>query len=106
MTIIETPLFKEQRDRIIVYIVNDKKSAGLKFAKDLKICVNKLLNFPYKFRQSYYYEDENIRDMTFNGYSIIYRVNQEKDVIEILEIFNRNLPRLDDTHDAHLHLKL
>ena len=99
MTIIETPLFKEQRDKIIFYIVEDKKSAGLKFAKDLKISVNGLSHFPYKYRQSYYYENENIRDMTFKGYSIIYRVNQEKDIIEILEIFNRNLPRLDNTYE-------
>jgi len=32
--------------------------------------------------------------MTFVGYTIIYRVNQEKEAIEILEIFNRNLPKL------------
>jgi len=94
MTIIETKLFKGQRNTIVFHIVKDKKSAALKFVKDLKISINNIINFPFKFRQSFYYDNENIRDMVFKGYSIIYRVNLEKDIIEILEIFNRNLPRL------------
>ena len=104
MQIIETDLFKEQRDEIVFYIAKDKKGAALKFAKDkkgaalkfakeLKKSVNTLSDFPYKCRPSVYYNDENIRDMIFMGYSIIYRVNKEKNVIEILEIFNQNLPK-------------
>jgi plasmid stabilization system protein ParE len=94
MQIIETELFTKQRDDIVFYIAKDKKSVALNFAKELKKAVNNLTNFPYKYRQSYYYQDENIRDMTFSGYSIIYRINIARDVIEILEIFNQNLPEI------------
>ena len=41
---------------------------------------------------SFYFNDKNMRDMTFKGYSIVYEVNFEKDCIEILKIFNRNKP--------------
>ena len=35
---------------------------------------------------------DNIRDMTFKGYTIIYRINIKKDLIEIIRIFNKNKP--------------
>ncbi|RLA84345.1 MAG: type II toxin-antitoxin system RelE/ParE family toxin [Epsilonproteobacteria bacterium] len=95
MEIIRADFFKAQLRDISFHIAKDKVGASKLFRKELNLSIDNLVNFPYKFRPSYYYEDENIRDMIFNGYSIIYRVNQEKDVIEILEIFNRNLPRLD-----------
>ncbi len=92
MKIFETEPFKIQRDFIVRYIANDKKSAAIKFAKDLKKSINNLVSFPYKYRKSNYYENENVRDMTFKGYSIIYRVKEDEKSIEILEIFNKNLP--------------
>ncbi len=94
MKIIETELFTKQRDSIVFYIAQDKKSAALNFAKELKKSVNNLINFPYKYRKSFYYQDENIRDMIFGGYSIIYRINIPKDTIELLEVFNQNLPEI------------
>jgi plasmid stabilization system protein ParE len=99
MQIIRTPHYISELQVILDHISLDKFSATKKFKIDIDKMINNLVNFPFKFRQSYYYENENIRDMTFKGYSIIYRVNQEKDIIEILEIFNRNLPRLDNTYE-------
>ena len=95
MEIIRTPNYISQLQNILDYISIDKFSASKKFKIDIDKMIKNLINSHFKFRPSYYYEDENIRDMTFNGYSIIYRVNKERDVIEILEIFNRNLPRQD-----------
>ena len=95
MKIIETTLFTKQRDMIVFYIADDKKSAALEFAKQLKTSVNTLKKFPYKCRKSIYYEDKTIRDMTFKGYSVIYRVLESQNSIEILEIFNKNLPTIN-----------
>ena len=92
MKIIETKLFKRKRDNIVYYIASDNKTAAIKFAKKLKIAVNNLVTFPYKYRKSYYYDNENIRDMIFKSYTIIYKINEQKNIIEILEIFNQNLP--------------
>jgi len=49
---------------------------------------------PYKYKKSYYHEDENIRDMVFKGYTIIYKIYDNH--ILIVEIFNKNLPTLID----------
>jgi plasmid stabilization system protein ParE len=94
MVIIKTNLFKNQFKDIVFYIAKDKKEAAKGFKNQLNMTIENLVNFPYKFRQSYYYQDENIRDMTFSGYSIIYRVNIVREVIEILEVFNQNLPEI------------
>ena len=94
MKIIYTPLSKQNLLHIKQFIAKDKKIASENFMTRLKLAIENLINFPYKFRQSYYYLDENIRDMTFSGYSIIYRINIADEVIEILEIFNQNLPEI------------
>jgi len=43
--------------------------------------------FPYKYRQSYYYNDPQIRDLIFKGYTIPYLIDEKRDVIVILDIF-------------------
>ncbi|WP_297444051.1 type II toxin-antitoxin system RelE/ParE family toxin [Sulfurimonas sp.] len=92
MLIVETKLFQIQRDVVVEYVAKDKKNAAIRFVKELKKQVNNLTNFPYKCRVSYYHNDENTRDMIFKGCTIIYRVSQEQQRIEILEIFNKNMP--------------
>jgi len=92
MKIVESNLFKEKLREITLTIKKDKPSAAVKFAKDLKKQINTLTNMPYKYRQSQYNDNPNIRDMIFKGYTIIYKVDKE---IIILEIFNQNLPVLE-----------
>ena len=92
MKIVETSLFSEQRDVIVRFIAEDKRGAALGFARALKSNVNELIHFPYQYRQSDYHDSKQIRDMTFKGYTIVYRVDEDKDIIEMLEIFNRNKP--------------
>lgn len=53
---------------------------------------------PKKYQQSKYYDDETIRDMVFKGYTIIYKIYSDK--IIILEIFNQNLPILEEEQMA------
>ena len=39
---------------------------------------------------SQYFEENNVRDMTYKGYTITYEVNIESEIIEVLDIFNQN----------------
>jgi len=64
----------------------------LKFKNELKENIISLPNNPYKYRKSYYFNDKNIRDMIYKGYTIIFRVKPMQNVIEILRIFNKNKP--------------
>jgi len=75
---------------ILEYIAKDKVLASRKFKDDIDRKINDLSNFPYKNRQSIYFDDKNIRDMIFKGYTIVYEIKADKKLIEILDIFNQN----------------
>ena len=77
---------------ILEYIAKDKIIASQKFKNDLDKKIKDIIHFPYKNRQSIYFDNENIRDMIFKGYTIVYEINSDKKIIEILDIFNRNKP--------------
>lgn len=90
MQIVRTTFYSKKLKEILEYIACDKLSAAKKFNKELDEQINGLLVFPRKYRKSKYFEADNIRDMIFNGYTVIYEVFEDK--IEILTIFNQNLP--------------
>ena len=84
--------FKINFNLILEYIAEDKLSASKKFRKDLFEQIKNLPNYPYKFRKSFYFNDENIRDMIFKKYTIVYEIDVDNDMIIILNIFNKNKP--------------
>jgi plasmid stabilization system protein ParE len=90
LKIIESDEYKLRLKEITHYIKRDKKSAAVKFAKELRKNIRNLDTHPYKFRKSIYFDDESIRDMIYKGYTITYEVNMEMCSIEILDIFNQN----------------
>ena len=77
---------------ILEYIAKDKLSASKEFRKDLFQQIKNLPNYPYKYRKSFYFDDEKVRDMTFKKYTIIYEVDLNNNTIIILNIFNKNKP--------------
>ena len=94
MKIVESKLFKRQLRTITLKIKEDKPTAAIKFAQELKKQINDLPNMPKKYRKSLYYDDENVRDMIFRSYTIIYKI--DKEFITIVEIFHNNLPVLEE----------
>ncbi len=85
MIIEKKPKFIYGLMSILRFIKKDKISASKKFESELEKKIKNLINFPNKFKQSTYFEDEAYRDLIHNGYTIIYKVEQEK--ITILDIF-------------------
>ncbi len=79
---------------ILDYIAKDKLSASKKFRENLFDKIRNLPNFPYKYRKSFYFDNESIRDMTFKKYTIIYEIDLQNNLITILNIFNKNKPPL------------
>ena len=85
MIIIRDIRFNMQLLSILRYIAKDKKSAAVDFESELNQKIKDLVYFPLKYRTSFYFEDKAYRDMIYQGYTIIYKVEKEK--ILILEIF-------------------
>jgi plasmid stabilization system protein ParE len=92
MRIIYKPTFRKQFKQIIKYIAQDKPNASMNFKNKLKEHINLIPDNPYQYEQSKYFDDKNIRNMTFKKYTIIYRVKPIKQEIEILRIFKKNKP--------------
>jgi addiction module RelE/StbE family toxin len=78
---------KELRE-IKNYISKFNPENAKRFIKKLKNNIENIPNFPYKYRKSIYFDDENIRDMIIDGYTIIYEIKNDK--IMVLNIFNKN----------------
>ena len=77
--------FSEPLFKILTTIAKDKKSASIKFNKDLRDKINLLQESPLMCRASIYFEDDKYRDLIFKGYTIIYKVEDNK--IKVLDIF-------------------
>ena len=90
MKIIESDEYKIRLREVTNFIKKDKKSSAINFAKELRKNIRNLKNYPFKFRKSIYFDDENIRDMIYKGYTITYEINIQNETIEILDIFNQN----------------
>jgi len=45
-----------------------------------------LVHMPYKFKQSIYFDSEEIRDLVFKGYTIPYKIDEVKNQIVIIGI--------------------
>ncbi len=80
-------LFEERFASILAYIGKDSIDASLRFEDKLFEHLDVLVQFPYKFRKSLYYHDEQIRDFVFKGYTIPYLIDEKSDVIVVLDIF-------------------
>lgn len=85
MKIVFSLQFKIQLLNIVNYISKDKKIAALNFKSQLQFKISQLKTFPKICRKSNYADNENIRDLIFKGYTVVYEIKEDK--IFILEIF-------------------
>ena len=92
MKIIRSRRFQINLLITLQHIAKDKVSASKNFQKELDKLINNIPNFPFKYRQSIYFNDKNIRDLIYNKHTINYEINLEENRIEILNIFNQNKP--------------
>lgn len=63
------------------YIALDSPANARRFKTDLLRMIKRIPSNPYKHRKSIYFNDQNIRDLIFKGYTIVFRINN--DAIEV-----------------------
>jgi mRNA-degrading endonuclease RelE of RelBE toxin-antitoxin system len=42
------------------------------------------VDMPYKCRKSIYFNDDTKRDLIYKGYTIVYKIDEDKDTITII----------------------
>jgi len=67
----------------IRYISKDEPQAAKKFKTDLIKNIKKDLKHPFHFKKSRYYNEENIRDYVFKGYTSVYYIDKEQNCISV-----------------------
>ncbi len=87
MKIIRRKEYTTALKSILSFIAKDSTNRALSFKNQLDNKINDLVNFPYKFRQSLYYDDKDIRDLIFKGYTVPYLIDNKNQKIIILDIF-------------------
>ncbi len=86
MRIIRSQKYLRNLDNLLEYIASrDSVTKSIRFLNKLDKAVSSLSYMSYRYRKSYYYDDENIRDLVFMGYTIPYLIDMDK--IVILDIF-------------------
>jgi len=86
MNIIYDPRFINSFNNIWDYIARDSKNRANKFKKEIKKSIEDIHHMPYKCRKSIYFDDNDIRDLIYKGYTIVYQVNKDKSIITVLGI--------------------
>lgn len=76
-------------EKKIQFIALDSPNAAKAFQKGLLEQCKAVLEMPYKCRQSIYHNDNNIRDLIYKGYTIIYAIEEE--FISVLALINQEL---------------
>ena len=82
--------FEDELFGIYIFIAEDSIDRADTFVGSLKKAIENIPYMPYKHRQSIKSADKQVRDMIFMGYVVVYRVNESKNSIEIIGIFNAN----------------
>ncbi len=91
MQIIESIDFKRHLQRILDFLGSKSKASKDSFSDSLYENLSRLDFMPYKFRKSWSFDDEDIRDFIFKGYVIPYFIDKQNDKIVLLAIFRENL---------------
>lgn len=56
----------------IEYISKDSPNRAKEFSSELLLSIEQLKSFPYSNRKSIYFDDNEIRDLIYKGYTITY----------------------------------
>jgi plasmid stabilization system protein ParE len=71
---------------IVDFISRDKPLAARKFKAELVKNIKKDLKQPFLFKKSIYFDDENIRDYVFKGYTVVFKVDVVLETVLVVAI--------------------
>lgn len=95
MVIFYTDDFLKSLIEIRNFIAKDSKLRADDFTELLRQEIEKIPYMPYKHRQNLDAENENVRDLIFKGYVIVFHISQRYNTITILQIYKRNQPKIN-----------
>lgn len=73
-----TKRFYQKLDKQIEFISKDKPVAAIQFKNDILDEIEKIAFSPLIYRKSPFFEDENIREMIFKGYRVVFSIKKNE----------------------------
>lgn len=75
--------FRDKLNNQVEYIAQDKPYAARKFKSEILQRIKEIPQMPLKNRKSIFFDRNDIRDLIFKGYLVVYKINQNTNTIEI-----------------------
>ena len=75
--------FRDKLNHQVEFIAKEKPGAARKFKAEILRRIKEIPQMPLKNRKSIFFEKDEIRDLIFKGYIIVYRINYNDDSIEV-----------------------
>ncbi len=76
MRIVYKDTFLIRLEDQIEFISLDSIKRARKFKSDLLNRIKEIPSNPYQYRKSIYFQQDDIRDLIFKGYTIVFRITQ------------------------------
>lgn len=89
MNIVATPLYEEQLKAILELLLEFDYQAAKNFKTYLDTIIINIPSKEKKYKKSIYFDDENIKDVEFQGCVIIFHIEKAKNQYTILGITNK-----------------
>ncbi len=91
-----SPAARDDLHDIIVFIARDNRNRAMSFGYELISEADRLREFPERGRVVPEYMKENVREIIFRPYRIVYLVNHERKLCEIARVWHsaRGIPHL------------
>ncbi len=75
--------FKDKLNNQVKFIAKDKPSAARKFKSEIIKRIKEIPQMPFKNRKSLFFDREDIRDLIYKGYIIVYKISDREKTIEV-----------------------
>jgi plasmid stabilization system protein ParE len=78
-----TRSFSQKLNKQIEYIAKDKPQAAKKLKSEILKEIKDASEMPFGCRKSIFFERKDIRDLIIKGYVVVFKVDKERDLMEI-----------------------
>jgi plasmid stabilization system protein ParE len=94
--LIWSPAARDDLHDIVVFIARDNPNRAMSFGYELISDTNRLQEFPELGRIVPEYQNDNLREILFRPYRIVYRVDNDRKLCEIARVWHsaRGIPKL------------
>ncbi|MBA7540659.1 hypothetical protein ES705_32958 [subsurface metagenome] len=75
--------FRDKLNEQVEYIAKDKPGAARKFKTDILKRIKEIPSMPFACRRSIFFVREDIRDLIYKGYIVVYKVDETEGIITV-----------------------